>query len=653
MAASWTPASSFRSDSRDVRHSPSPVLSSFTRPPTPGGVFQSTPRWYSPRSHSYTSSCVFCSSTSHYVRKCPEAAQYLRQGKIIYNSVGKISLPNGRYPPGYTPGKNLRERIDNYRDPNHENYYSRSGDGQNHNLASSHYLEIVDESGFNNNSPRSNNSHSPPILSTEELWQLRNLIYLLSERIRLGRLEQSRRVESPMRPVSLFRTRNNVSTGFPQSRTHDNISRSPSPRTPRTPPKSATFRSPNEDRFDNYPSYTSHQPRSPMIPINYHSRARTITESSSRTTLDPPLSTISESCYQPPIRTSTRDTPVNCDPSVAIPDREHRASPDDQSARPRGPMIPIAIFRYSSPAITGPDSPKMSRTTADYHNTSPTIADYPGNSQTTTDHPETSRNVAKSRYWPAIKTSIEDAPEDSNLDVIAAISTREHLPASPSVPSRVSDSTPSSSQPSTRVEEDSSDSGLSALPEFDEVEEIIDFYLSFESDPPNDTSLDNPSEFDDSIDAYADSRDKDNSPTPPYHPETLPFRPPESQSAIHASQSSVSPPARSPPPHPPLENSCLDNLYEFSDSLDAYVDPHAENNSTPSQNEPSISPDSDTFRHQSVSPAEIAISATTPRTPQFSGTAKSRFSTIQTPRHSLSPISRHSATFSTALRSRL
>jgi len=508
-----------------------------------------------------------------------------------------------------------------------------------------------------------------------------------------------------------------------------------------------------------------------MIPINYHPPSRIITEPPSQTTtestsqttanssrtsaeslsqkiaksvaqrivdswatLDPSFSTIPESCYQTPARTSTRGTPVNCDPdpSTAIPDHEHLpASPDVQSTRPRGPMIPIAVFRHSRPTIADPDTPETSRTTTDYWNTSPTTVDYP----------DTSQNVAESCYRPAIETSIKNVPEDSSLDVSAAISDREHLPASPDVQSEVNDGAPSGSEPSPRIE-DPCDSGLSAFPEFDEAEEIIDFYLSFESDPPSDhdnversdsplseplifrdqkpahpdtpdqreelplprhpyplpisrspsslsstsyyssssrpplsstshadhrdasrptsaysalsdTSLETPHEFDDPIDAYANSRTKDDSISLRYHQDTSLSRSIEPQSAVLASHSSsVSPSTRSPP-QSPLENSRLDDPYESNDRLDAYADAHAKNNSTSLRDKASPSPDSDRFHHQLVSPTEIAISATVPRTPKFSSTAKSRFPTIRSPRHSLSSIPRRSAMFSTPLRARL
>ena len=114
MASSWTPAPSFRKIPRSTAPYPRRVRGYSPCSPTPGGVFQSSPQWYPSRSHSDTRTCMFCSSPSHYIRTCPDAAWYLRQGKIICNHAGKLSLPNGRYPPRVTPRKNLQERIDNY-----------------------------------------------------------------------------------------------------------------------------------------------------------------------------------------------------------------------------------------------------------------------------------------------------------------------------------------------------------------------------------------------------------------------------------------------------------------------------------------------------------------------------------------------------------
>jgi hypothetical protein len=82
--------------------------------PTPGGVVQNPPRWTQPNSDQFQQNCMFCSAQDHFVRNCPVASQYLQQGKVIRNDYGKLSLPDGTYVPRNVPGKNMRERLDNF-----------------------------------------------------------------------------------------------------------------------------------------------------------------------------------------------------------------------------------------------------------------------------------------------------------------------------------------------------------------------------------------------------------------------------------------------------------------------------------------------------------------------------------------------------------
>ena len=119
----------------------------FPRPqnegPTPGGVIQNVPRWSQPQPQPQPQQgCMFCSGTDHFVRECPVAAQYLQQGKAIRNEYGRISLPDGSYPPRNTPGRNMRERLDNY-------WAAILGqDGANSNVVSTNFLEGPDECVF-------------------------------------------------------------------------------------------------------------------------------------------------------------------------------------------------------------------------------------------------------------------------------------------------------------------------------------------------------------------------------------------------------------------------------------------------------------------------------------------------------------------------
>ena len=92
---------------------PPPLPPRYPRPPTPGGVDHNAPRWNpQPTANSYDTRCVFCGSQSHYIRECPIATQYLQQGKVIRNSSGRLTLPDGRYPSRNVPGNNMRDKVD-------------------------------------------------------------------------------------------------------------------------------------------------------------------------------------------------------------------------------------------------------------------------------------------------------------------------------------------------------------------------------------------------------------------------------------------------------------------------------------------------------------------------------------------------------------
>jgi hypothetical protein len=75
---------------------------------------QGPARWSQPNPDQVPQNCIFCSGQGHFMRNCPSAEQYLQQGKIIRNSLGKLSLPDGSYPARNVPGKNMRERVDNW-----------------------------------------------------------------------------------------------------------------------------------------------------------------------------------------------------------------------------------------------------------------------------------------------------------------------------------------------------------------------------------------------------------------------------------------------------------------------------------------------------------------------------------------------------------
>ena len=66
--------------------------------------------------------CNFCSDPTHYINNCPHANDYINKGKCKRNAEGFMVLPNGeRINARIAPGKNLRERIDNWHSTNNAN----------------------------------------------------------------------------------------------------------------------------------------------------------------------------------------------------------------------------------------------------------------------------------------------------------------------------------------------------------------------------------------------------------------------------------------------------------------------------------------------------------------------------------------------------
>jgi hypothetical protein len=59
-------------------------------------------------------SCFMCSEIGHGAKECEVTKEMIRLGKCIINADGKIVLPNGHYIPRAIPGKNLRERINEW-----------------------------------------------------------------------------------------------------------------------------------------------------------------------------------------------------------------------------------------------------------------------------------------------------------------------------------------------------------------------------------------------------------------------------------------------------------------------------------------------------------------------------------------------------------
>ena len=157
-------ATSSAQSHRRSSSSPSPPYSRPSGPsPTPGGVDQNPPRWGPPPQSSQSSQdCMFCSGRDHYVRDCPIASQYLQQGKVVRNDVGRLVLPDGRYVPRSTPGRNMRERVDNLR----ASSGNQRRDGGNNDPVSTHFLEGPDEYIFSFDVSNAHEESSP--ISPEE-----------------------------------------------------------------------------------------------------------------------------------------------------------------------------------------------------------------------------------------------------------------------------------------------------------------------------------------------------------------------------------------------------------------------------------------------------------------------------------------------------
>ena len=58
--------------------------------------------------------CNFCSEPGHFVNACPKALEYIKSGKCMRNTEGRICLPSRQYLPGSIIGNNLSEHFDKY-----------------------------------------------------------------------------------------------------------------------------------------------------------------------------------------------------------------------------------------------------------------------------------------------------------------------------------------------------------------------------------------------------------------------------------------------------------------------------------------------------------------------------------------------------------
>ena len=110
--------------------------------PAPGGAYQGPPRWDRPKNpENYQQNCIFCSAHDHFLKECQVVAQYMNKGKVIRNDYGRVLLPDGRMPPRYISGKNIKERIDNY----YESEGICNEGGARCETVSTHFLKTSDE----------------------------------------------------------------------------------------------------------------------------------------------------------------------------------------------------------------------------------------------------------------------------------------------------------------------------------------------------------------------------------------------------------------------------------------------------------------------------------------------------------------------------
>ncbi|KAF7317593.1 hypothetical protein MKEN_00846400 [Mycena kentingensis (nom. inval.)] len=62
--------------------------------------------------------CLWEGDLSHYMGSCPNIEDGIKAGICIRNSEGRLVLPNGMYVPRSTPGKNFKERFENWHQAN-------------------------------------------------------------------------------------------------------------------------------------------------------------------------------------------------------------------------------------------------------------------------------------------------------------------------------------------------------------------------------------------------------------------------------------------------------------------------------------------------------------------------------------------------------
>lgn len=76
------------------------------------------PQRQNPQGPTQSQLCSFCSDPNHFMRTCPLAREYERDGKCVRNADGRLTLPNGSYIPRTIEGRNFAERFDRWHELN-------------------------------------------------------------------------------------------------------------------------------------------------------------------------------------------------------------------------------------------------------------------------------------------------------------------------------------------------------------------------------------------------------------------------------------------------------------------------------------------------------------------------------------------------------